>query len=513
MGQGGRLTQLQKLESSQIKRQHPMKKNLTQEMIASQPVNFMAPEAPKRKPRAKPIKATQTSSNEKTEQHLSSSNLPQCDAEDKPISHPRSPNSRFGFVPPPSVTSKCHFIGALSRFNGTPSGSSQPNTPKYTHTGAHLQKHDNLHSYSKSDTSHALPASKPVPLEHTSTVINHQCPNSSIDTPSPVTAICPLTWTLITLDHHRWIFQMLRLLYLAMRAKTQDGIMMWMLMVNHGNDGDSGDVDQDVDVGVDQDDGDSSHNARDVLQDHRAKNCRPHMPNPDELETLSRSSSEEEVVVPCKRMRMIKATAQNVCFYPPSWKDVLEAAKKKSRLGLLTKTLEDFGSQGVGVADGYWDEYKSDMAVLLWDNRATMHSEMKKVACPIFLAHYKILPPDVDDKNDHEQEVHDNTKALLQDGAFPWDRGRTNNLANEALSSFCMSYFYKGENALAKTFPDLFTDAVPEGAITLAATALAAAIDEYKTDSPPELGLNEIFDVWEMLPLNSMDLAKFGTLG
>jgi hypothetical protein len=33
------------------------------------------------------------------------------------------------------------------------------------------------------------------------------------------------------------------------------------------------------------------------------------------------------------------------------------------------------------------------------------------------------------------------------------------------------------------------------------------------TDSPPELGLNEIFDVWEMLPLNSMDLAKFGTLG
>jgi hypothetical protein len=62
-------------------------------------------------------------------------------------------------------------------------------------------------------------------------VINHQCPNSSIDTPSPVTAICPLTWTLITLDHHRWIFQMLRLLYLAMRAKTQDGIMMWTLMV------------------------------------------------------------------------------------------------------------------------------------------------------------------------------------------------------------------------------------------------------------------------------------------
>jgi hypothetical protein len=224
-------------------------------------------------------------------------------------------------------------------------------------------------------------------------------------------------------------------------ARTND------VQVDHGNDGDSGEADQDVDVdnlGVDQDDGDSfvddphqdhdtskdsndgkishacvhhatelahlpyadeftrarsrvadsSHNARDVLQDHRAKNCRPRMPDLDELETLRRrattqdsaqSSSEEEVVVPRKRTRMIKATAQNIRFYPPSWKDLLEAAKKKSRLGLLTstaskrsdflktkgieyllETLEDFGSQGVGVDDGYWDEYKSDMAVLVF---------------------------------------------------------------------------------------------------------------------------------------------------
>jgi hypothetical protein len=166
MGQGGRLTQLQKLESSQMNRQRPVKKNPAQEMIDSQPVNVMAPEAPIRKPRARPIKATKTSSNEKTERHLSSSNLPQRVAEDKPTSHPRSPDSRFGFVPPPPATSEHHFIGALSRFNST-SGSSQPNTPKRTLTGAHSRKHDNLRHHSKSDTSRALPASKPVPLEHT----------------------------------------------------------------------------------------------------------------------------------------------------------------------------------------------------------------------------------------------------------------------------------------------------------------------------------------------------------
>ncbi|KAG0702958.1 hypothetical protein DFH29DRAFT_874811 [Suillus ampliporus] len=235
----------------------------------------------------------------------------------------------------------------------------------------------------------------------------------------------------------------------------------------------------------------NSHNAQDVLQDHHTKNHCPHMPDLDELKTLHQHtttqdsagfSSEEEVVVPCKRMRTVKATAQNIHFYPPSWKDILETAKKKSRLGLLTsmmskcndflqmkgieyllETLEDFGSQ--------------DMAVLLWDDHTTMHSKMKKIVCPIVLAHYKILPPNVDDKNDYEQE----------DGTFLWDgvdaQGRTNNLANKALGSFCMSYFYKGKNVLMKTFPDLFADAVPKGAVALSATALAAAIDEYKTST------------------------------
>jgi hypothetical protein len=62
-------------------------------------------------------------------------------------------------------------------------------------------------------------------------VVNHWCPNSSLDTPSPVTAICPLTWTPITLVHHGRIFQMPRLLHMVMRATTQDKIMMWTLTV------------------------------------------------------------------------------------------------------------------------------------------------------------------------------------------------------------------------------------------------------------------------------------------
>ncbi|KAJ8590280.1 hypothetical protein M405DRAFT_841332 [Rhizopogon salebrosus TDB-379] len=114
-----------------------------------------------------------------------------------------------------------------------------------------------------------------------------------------------------------------------------------------------------------------------------------------------------------------------------------------------------------------------------------MHSEMKKVARAIVVAEYNILPTDINDNNEYEQEICANVETLLKDGAFLRDGvdayGRTNNLASNAIGSFCMSYFYKGENALAKAFPDFFADAVPEGAVALAATALAAAIDEYKS--------------------------------
>ncbi|KAG1828940.1 hypothetical protein EV424DRAFT_1344478 [Suillus variegatus] len=61
------------------------------------------------------------------------------------------------------------------------------------------------------------------------------------------------------------------------------------------------------------------------------------------------------------------------------------------------------------------------------------------------------------------------------------EQGRTNNLAHDALGELCSTIFYKGNNALAKAFPNVFAEAVPEGTVALAATALAAAINEYKT--------------------------------
>ncbi|KAG1856133.1 hypothetical protein F4604DRAFT_1685542 [Suillus subluteus] len=482
------------------------------------------------------------SSNKKTERP-SSSSLPRDERrvmEDRPILHSRGVNSRFGFVPPSltAMTPKRNYSGALSRFAHT---SSQPNTPELTLTGANSRKRNNLCSDSYSDTSCAIAASKPVPPECTFTGAHsrkHDYPRShSGHTQLVAKLILPQHTTTsdnnpptdLDSDANADYVRSSRMDvsdaeaplygdegYDSGRDHDTDTNGSDVDANSSGADANSSDADEwngvyaDYDHGIDnaedQDVGggpdlydpnkdhdtsdDSSNdeatrthsraignsrNTKDVLDDHHARNRRPRIPDPDKLEHLhlAEPSEEEEVVVPRKRMQTVKSTTQNIRFYPPSWRDVLEAAKKKSCLGLLTSTaskcsdflqtkaikyilemLDDFGSQGIGVNDGYWDEYKSDMAVLLWDDRATMRSEMKKVARPIVLAHYEILPHDIDDEDDCERE----------DGSFLWD-------GVDAL----------GENALTKTFPDLFANAVPEGAVALAATALAAAIDEYKT--------------------------------
>ncbi|KAG2128896.1 uncharacterized protein EDB93DRAFT_1108884 [Suillus bovinus] len=41
-------------------------------------------------------------------------------------------------------------------------------------------------------------------------------------------------------------------------------------------------------------------------------------------------------------------------------------------------------------------------------------------------------------------------------------------------------YYYMGKNALARFFPDIFGNSVPKGAVALAATILAPALDEYR---------------------------------
>ncbi|KAG1821519.1 hypothetical protein EV424DRAFT_1611846 [Suillus variegatus] len=87
-----------------------------------------------------------------------------------------------------------------------------------------------------------------------------------------------------------------------------------------------------------------------------------------------------------------------------------------------------------------------------------------------------ILPSDIDDDKEFEDYVSQQVMKLLNGGYFLQnsvdEQGRTNNLAHDVLGELCSTIFYKGDNALAKAFPNVFAEAVPEGAVALAATAV-----------------------------------------
>ncbi|KAG2351223.1 hypothetical protein BDR07DRAFT_1386359 [Suillus spraguei] len=121
-------------------------------------------------------------------------------------------------------------------------------------------------------------------------------------------------------------------------------------------------------------------------------------------------------------------------FYPPVYRDLLEKAKKRSRLESLNNSFphhetflaedvieilaelhDQFAAEGCSMEEGYWESYKHNMAIILWDDLGNMHSK------------FKSSPPNC-------------SKS-----------GHTNNLAHIALEDLCKMYYYMGAVALAAT--------------------------------------------------------------
>ncbi|KAG1723539.1 uncharacterized protein EDB91DRAFT_1087781 [Suillus paluster] len=140
----------------------------------------------------------------------------------------------------------------------------------------------------------------------------------------------------------------------------------------------------------------------------------------------SSANKEDKVVDSPKRWHSAnKVVSQTIGFYPYSRKDILEASKKKSQLGLVMdgaasncKTFIEKTVDDIGVDDSYWDRYKHDMAIILWDDHATMWSEMKKAAQSITATKFDILPSDIDNDNKFEDYVSQQVTELLDGGYF-----------------------------------------------------------------------------------------------
>jgi WD40 repeat protein len=51
-------------------------------------------------------------------------------------------------------------------------------------------------------------------------------------------------------------------------------------------------------------------------------------------------------------------------------------------------------------------------------------------------------------------------------------QGKTNNISHPCIAEFIIQFYYRGDNALAKFFPDDFKDAVPDHAVALVLTCV-----------------------------------------
>ncbi|KAG1783208.1 hypothetical protein EV702DRAFT_1191640 [Suillus placidus] len=440
-----------------------MKKNPAQDALKSQSVNVMAPEVKRSKPRPRPVKPKSKAHSSTPEQQNISpvNNLPSL--------HLRSPHSRFGFVPPGDTADEDNNVEDQDDLEAG-----------HAHDeglGAHSLSADNNDSPDNSHAKkwrHARHISPPVDQDNVYTpppISNNPqaktkfkknarpiTPSADVDSTQRCRPVSPSTSTESDIPSPP------RRVPKPVHSSTSS---------------------------------DAVHN---VLQEHHAKKRCPRTPDLRTLQKLHQQTVKEpsdgeedeepQAVQPRKRSRpAANKVYQTIGFYPHSWKDVLEAAKKKSRLGLvmsgasssretfinktaieyLMETLEDFATDDIGVEAGIWDEHKHDMAIILWDDCATMQSEMKKAARPIAATKYGILPTDIHDDNEYADYACGQVEDLLDSGNFLHDgidkQGRTNNLANNTLGEFCNE----------------FAEAIPEGAVALAATTLAAAIDEYKT--------------------------------
>ncbi|KAG1799137.1 uncharacterized protein BJ212DRAFT_1305589 [Suillus subaureus] len=503
-GQGGHVDQLQKLENTQMKPCRQTKQNPAQDALESQSVNIMAPEVKRPKPRPKPVGLkSKTPPISFQQQNISPVN-------DLPTFHLCSPHSQFGFIPPTDEDADADEenededgrddgLGAHSPFQGT--DVSQMRKQKQTHTPSlSTYPSDICSSPRVPDGDICPPPQSPNTLQ-----AKAQKPTCTI-TLDDVNSQHPLV---LNKSHVKKFKKNTRPIT---PSADKDSYQRHCPIVSSPETSDSNIPSPPCHTPKPVSSSTALDTVHNVLQEHHEKNwcpCTPDLRTLQKLgqraiEELSNGEEDEAPSQPHKRSHPSKGY-QTIAFYLPAWKDVLEAAKQKSHLGVvmggattthkafiektsieyLMETLEDFAANNIGVNAGFWDEHKHDMMIILWDDCATMQSEMKKVACPIATTKYDILPTDIHDEDEYEEHVHSQVKDLMDDSNFLHNgvdkQGRTNNLANDALREFCSTFFYKSEHVLAKSFPDEFAEAVPEGTVALAATALAAAINEYKT--------------------------------
>lgn len=126
-------------------------------------------------------------------------------------------------------------------------------------------------------------------------------------------------------------------------------------------------------------------------------------------------------------------------------------------------------------------------------------SKLKKLCQFLVKHHYQsdLCPPfECGNQEEFHKEVSDNIMRLLgEDSSFLCNgvddqvkisiycsfckkliydifKGRTNNLSHPCLRDACLDFYYGDTDPLAKHFPDLFTNSIPDNCVVMAITAV-----------------------------------------
>ncbi|KAG1721918.1 hypothetical protein EDB19DRAFT_1835241 [Suillus lakei] len=196
----------------------------------------------------------------------------------------------------------------------------------------------------------------------------------------------------------------------------------------------------------------------DILKLHHERNGHPQLPDPTLLELLHAAEidtsnlkvkqkqklkqkwkwKQKQKVVIGSKSDDEGPKATQLGWYSPRWKSFLEDTKVECRAQQalenpfpslvddlpvaitesLSASLVQWLKNGQQVDAGVWPAHKPDMARLLYDNLATWHSDLKKIAISITPSAYGLSPPDDIPIQERAAWVQATAVELLDDGRF-----------------------------------------------------------------------------------------------
>ncbi|KAI6016159.1 hypothetical protein BKA83DRAFT_4129172 [Pisolithus microcarpus] len=275
----------------------------------------------------------------------------------------------------------------------------------------------------------------------------------------------------------------------------------------------------------------------DVNARHQSQNHRPCPPSPTYLEdTVSgekhpskklrsnvvsqvqgRLHSEEDCLgdstslVSERRSKYSRTTKANVvvrptmlAFFGPLWCKLLGEAKARMRLyvatevpflrremaingvcmEILVEMVIKYEDDGLELEAGFYPEHKRSMAMILFNNTQTFHSEIKKVAVRIVPFEYGLYPPETIDDNAEQIDFVKKKATQLLESARNLrgdldSLGRTSNFAHSTLKKTCLAIYYCTSSKSLHWFAE-FQESVPVKVLALVTAIIRSVLTTFK---------------------------------